>query len=88
MPAAEGMNGGGQVSGQRYDDSQAEVFWDKQGFANFLVYRDGVLVTPDGNSGSSFYQSDLNAGQSYVYEVKGVEAEGAETSLGQVTIPG
>lgn len=79
---------GATVTGQRYDDTQAEVFWDKQGFAEFRIYRDGQAVTPEGNFGNSFYQSDLVAGQSYLYQVNGVDSDGNETTLGQVSIPG
>lgn len=90
MPAEDGSTDGtsNAVTGQRYDDARAEIFWDKQSFTEFRVYRDGELVTPDNNFGSSFYQSNLVEGQAYLYLVTGLSADGTETSLGQVRMSG
>lgn len=84
----EGANVDRQLIAQRYDGHQGEIFWTKFGFSNFLIYRDGSPVTPEGNDGNSFYQNTLVAGQSYSYQVNGVDAEGNETSIGFVSMPG
>lgn len=88
MPVESGANASATVEGQRYDGRQAEIFWKKQGFSRFTVYRDGVLVTPDGSVGSSFYDGDLVAGQSYVYQVNGIDSLDNENLIGEVRIPG
>ncbi len=77
-----------QLTAQRYDGHQGEIFWTKLGFSNFLIYRDGTLVTPEGNSGNSFYQNTLAAGQSYHYQVNGVDVDGNEASIGSISMPG
>ena len=78
----------GQVSASRYDGHQGEIFWDKQEYVNFLIYRDGTLVTPEGNNGNSFYQNTLIKGQTYRYQVNAVDDEGNEVSIGLVSMPG
>lgn len=91
MTSENGASGGpatNVVTGERYDRTQGEVFWDKQGYTEFRVYRDGNLVTPENNRGRSFYQNTLVDGQSYVYQVNGVEANADEVSLGQIRMPG
>lgn len=42
------------------------------------------FVTLESNFGSSFYQSNLMAGEAYLYRVTGIGADGTETTLGQV----
>lgn len=79
---------GEPVSAARYDDHQGEIFWDRQGYNRFLIYRDGELLTPAANEGNSFYQDTLLVGQTYSYQVNGVDSEGNETTVGLVTMPG
>ena len=87
MPSDTGIATDSDVEGQRYDDRQAEIFWNKLGFSRFMVYRDSVLVTPDGNDGSSFYEGNLVEGQAYEYQVNGVDSEGNEVLIGEVRVP-
>ena len=74
------------VTGERYDATQAEIFWPRNPlFSEYRILRDGELV---GNTdGTSFYQSNLEGGVSYRYEVEAV-TEDALVSVGGITIPG
>jgi len=73
------------VTGSRYDSTQGEVFWDREEFTVFNIYRDNVLQAT--NDGNSFYQANLIFGVEYFYEVRAQTADG-EVSLGEVTLPG
>ena len=78
---------GGEVrlSGQRYDATQGEIFWDRDGHATFAIYRDGEFLRRlDGNS---FYESGLVEGVAYRYEVRAV-TDGGEIEVGEIVLPG
>lgn len=75
----------GGLTGQRYDASQGEIFWERNAAYNeYAVYRDGELVTT--NDGTSYYDSALVSGESYRYEVEAIIEDG-RVSIGGITIP-
>ena len=73
------------LTGQRYDASQGEIFWSRNAaFNEYEIFRDGELVAT--NDGTSFYDSVLESGVSYLYEVEAITEEG-RVSIGAITIP-
>ena len=63
------------LTGQRYDASQGEIFWSRNAaFNEYEIFRDGELVAT--NDGTSFYDSVLESGVSYLYEVEAITEEG------------
>ena len=84
LDAEEGDGDG--ATGQRYDSTQGEVFWNRQGYVTFSIYRDGVLQKT--REGNSHYQSNLVDGVSYAYEVRAVTEDGGEKLIGDVVLPG
>ena len=80
--------GGGNLSASRYDARQGEIFWDKGNDIQFNVYRDEILQTSSPIDGSSFYQSNLQSGIEYLYDVVAVDISGNETgSIGTSLMP-
>lgn len=73
------------LTGERYDATQGEVFWERNpAFSEYEIFRDGELIA--NNEGTSFYDPTLESGVSYRYNVEAVTEDG-RVSIGSITIP-
>ncbi len=86
---AAGPSAVASLSAETYSSSAVEIFWgDAESsdsiVSSFEVTRDGVVVST--NDGRSFYESGLDAGTTYTYQVTAIDAEGRRGPGTTVTV--
>lgn len=77
--AAGGPSAVSSLSAETYSSTAVEIFWGDADssdsiVSSFEVTRDGAVVAT--NDGRSFFESELDAGTTYIYQVTAIDAEG------------